>query len=117
MRIDAPTSVKSWMEGFFSGSFKGNLEGTASYAETASHVENLPDLSDQYLSVNGGTLLGDLIISGSSEDSLKVRGDSVFYGDLHVSGNLMQRGDEISMSDGKVKFIRNAAGSLEFLVK
>lgn len=41
MRIDSVSSVKTWLTGQFSGSFKGNLEGTASYAtfaETASYV-------------------------------------------------------------------------------
>ena len=40
MRIDSPRGIKSWLIGFFSGSFKGNLEGTASYAETASFTES-----------------------------------------------------------------------------
>ena len=41
MRIDSPTGIKAWLIGKFSGSFKGNLEGTAdsaSYAESSSYA-------------------------------------------------------------------------------
>ena len=107
MQVETPKNVRAWIKGFFSGSFKGNLEGSASYAETASYLENFPDLSDQYLPISGGTISGNL----------KVEGNTNLYGDLYVSGNLAQRGDEFSMSSGKIKFIRSAAGNLEFRIK
>lgn len=117
MQVEAPKNIKSWIKGFFSGSFKGNLEGSASYAETASYLENFPDLSDQYLPVTGGTVSGNLFVSGSTKEALRVEGDSNLYGDLYVSGNLAQRGDEFSMSSGKIKLIRSVAGNLEFRIK
>lgn len=117
MQVETPKNVRAWIKGFFSGSFKGNLEGSASYAETASYLENFPDLSDQYLPISGGTISGNLFISSSTKEGLKVEGNTNLYGDLYVSGNLAQRGDEFSMSSGKIKFIRSAAGNLEFRIK
>ena len=117
MQIETPKDIRAWIKGFFSGSFKGNLEGSASYAETASYLENFPDLSDQYLPVSGGTISGNLFISSYTKEGLKVEGDTNLYGDLYVSGNLDQQGDEFSMSSGKIRLIRSIAGNLEFRIK
>lgn len=117
MQIETPQNVRAWIKGFFSGSFRGNLDGIAAYAETASYVENVPDLSGKYLPVSGGTLSGELCISSSTEKGLKVLGSTNLGGDTFVSGNLIQTGDEISMARGKIKLIRSPMGNLEFRIK
>lgn len=64
MRIDGPKGLGSWLQGWFSGSFRGNLEGTASFAETASYVDL--GINNFLNKVEGGTVEGPLILSGSS---------------------------------------------------
>lgn len=46
MRIDGPKGLGAWLHGFFEGKFRGTLEGTASYAITASYVENIEDIQE-----------------------------------------------------------------------
>jgi len=105
MRIDGPKGLGAWLTGFFSGSFKGNLEGTASYAETASYirVENVDGIKEQYLNLGGGTVSGSLILSGSQElnPRLTVHGNiKVVSGSFEHGENTNASGDS-SHAEGK----------------
>ena len=122
MRIDGPKGLGSWLHGFFEGKFRGFLEGTASYAITASYVEGLEDISqsieEEIAQVSGnlantqedlenleqavndltGSLDGTfdhLIVSGSSSISPKVQ----VHGNVRILGSLSQ-GDETVQASG-----------------
>lgn len=87
MRIDGPKGLGSWLTGWFSGSFRGLLEGTASVAETASYVsvDNIDGLDDKYLSKEeGGTVEGPLTLSGSVQYSSRL----IVHGGVKIIGNL-----------------------------
>lgn len=89
MRIDGPKGLGAWLQGWFSGSFRGNLEGTASFAETASYVkaDSVGGLEENFLSkVEGGTVEGPLILSGSTEYVSRL----IVHGGIKVLGNIIE---------------------------
>lgn len=91
MRIDGPKGLGAWLMGFFSGSFRGNLEGTASYAETASYVQVVEpgEWSESFLDKKqGGTIEGPLILSSS--DSAANASRLVVHGNVIISGSLAE---------------------------
>lgn len=57
MRIDGPKGLGSWLQGFFSGSFKGNIDGPA-------YVEGPVIASSKYLHVQGNIIVSGNISQG-----------------------------------------------------
>lgn len=103
MRIDSPKGIKSWLIGFFSGSFKGdltgNVHGTSSYAVTASYVESASCESASYAEVAGEANYAELagtasevsadvysnLVTSMSATFIKVTGSNqVLRGDLTI---------------------------------
>lgn len=99
MRIDGPRGLGSWLYGWFSGSFKGYLEGLATYAETASYIKGL----DECLNVNtGGIIKGPLVLQGDVPYSPRL----VVHGNIRVLGSVQEginteAGGEASHAEGR----------------
>lgn len=87
MRIDGPKGLGSWLHGFFEGKFRGFLEGTASYAITASYLEGL----------DGHTEEIDQAI-GELNDSLDETKDKL----ADVSGSLLETQRDFKDLSGSV---------------
>lgn len=92
MRIDGPKGLGAWLFGWFSGSFKGNLEGTSSFAETASYihqdgVDGLENTLDEYLHrEKGGVVGGEVVLSGSVNYSSRL----TVHGNITVIGSITE---------------------------
>lgn len=86
MRIDNPNSVKAWLEGRFKGEFKGNLEGTASYALyalSASYADTASYLTPEGFSASLNDALNDPNYSDVF-DRLKQSGKLTVWGGIRV---------------------------------
>lgn len=102
MRIDGPKGLGAWLFGWFSGSFKGNLEGTSSFAETASYVHQdgvggLEDTLNEYLHrEKGGVVGGEVVLSGSVNYSSRL----TVHGNITVIGSITEGLDTAAAGDG-----------------
>lgn len=104
MRIDGPKGLGSWLHGFFEGKFRGELEGTASYALTASYAENVGEMQDY---VSGS-------ITGMTEDLEKavVKLDAVSGSVLETQRDLRDLSGSLGRTQENVNQLSSSVLSL-----
>lgn len=115
MRVDSPKGIKAWLQGYFSGSFKGHLIGTA---DTASYVnsgsvdgldrmfkEFDEKVAESYLPITGGLVRGDVTIGPTCDEDSKNK-KPIRSSHLIVHGNIRTGG--IVQVDGGVLEIKKS---------
>lgn len=122
MRIDSPKGIKAWLQGFFSGSFKGVLYGIA---ETASYVhsddvdgleEMFKDFDEKvaasYLPITGGLVRGDVAIGPTcdeeSENKTPIRSSHlIVHGNIRTGGNVRVDGGIVEIRKSRLVYDEN----------
>lgn len=62
MQIETPQNVRAWIKGFFSGSFRGNLDGTV----TANGIDEVKSKNTRFM--QGGELQTPELVEDGAEN-------------------------------------------------